>query len=1022
MSDRFFSDPILNSPYEIPALHWELVDGIPTRTIVEDRRRCELITPIPKPKKRGGKADQKELVFKDDKGISSDRQQYDVTELINSIRDLVGEWRTSSEANWRVTPETTRLLKHWRHHEFTGIRPFFCQVEAVETSIWLTEVAPHIGKRGSDILEKLKRANDAANPGLFRIAHKLATGAGKTTVMAMLIAWQTINAVRRPNSEKFTKGFLVVAPGLTIKDRLRVLQPNDPNSYFKGMELVPQDLLADLGKAKIVITNYHAFRKRELLDLAKGTRQLLQGRGEELNTKETEGQMIQRVMPALMGLKRVMVLNDEAHHCYREKPLSDEEVGDVKLDSEDKAEAKKNREAARLWISGLEAVSRKIGISRVTDLSATPFFLSSSGYVEGTLFPWTSSDFSLLDAIEAGIVKLPRVPVADNVTADMPRFRKLWEYIKSKMPKRGRSSSGPLDPENLPTELKTALEALYGHYEQTFDRWKEAEIEVPPCFIIVCNNTATSKLVYDWVSGYKIEDPQGDQTPRKGALALFRNHDEHDNPLPTPRTLLIDSEQLESGEALDKDFREMAGPEIEMFRRERVERHGAGAAVDTISNEELLREVMNTVGKPGKLGQDIRCVVSVAMLSEGWDANTVTHVLGVRAFGTQLLCEQVVGRALRRQSYELNPEKDPPRFDVEYADIFGIPFDFTAQPVHAPPKKPKPMIRVFAVSPEQDASEITFPNVLGYRVELPDEVATASFHKDHHLVLSPDLVGPGQTNNQGIIGDGIMLTLEHTKKVRRSTVIMNLAKHLVYTKYRDAGDAPKLHLILPMKKIVRQWLDQCLECKGGMTEGLLLWKEIADMACNRIVSAIMLSAGDDKKILAMIDPYNPTGTSCTVNFTTSKTLRWQCDPRKSHVNWAICDSTWEQEFCRVLESQPQLRSYVKNQGLGFEVPYNYISTIRRYIPDFIARVNDGHGDDDLLNLVCEVKGYRGEDVNDKSNTMETFWVPGVNNTGKFGRWAFAEFKNVLEMDVDFAAKVEEEVARVLATVLAREVG
>jgi type III restriction enzyme len=171
MSDRFFSDPILNSPYEIPSLHWVLVEGIPTQTIAENRRRCELITPIPKPKKRGGKAEQKELVFKDDKGISTDRQQYDITELINSIRDLVGEWRTSREANWRVTAETARLLKHWRHHEFAGIRPFFCQVEAVETSIWLTEVAPRIGKRGSDILSKLERANDAANPGLFRIAN-----------------------------------------------------------------------------------------------------------------------------------------------------------------------------------------------------------------------------------------------------------------------------------------------------------------------------------------------------------------------------------------------------------------------------------------------------------------------------------------------------------------------------------------------------------------------------------------------------------------------------------------------------------------------------------------------------------------------------------------------------------------------------------------------------------------------------------------------------------------------------------
>jgi type III restriction enzyme len=247
----------------------------------------------------------------------------------------------------------------------------------------------------------------------MRLALKLATGAGKTTVMAMLIAWQTINAVRRPGSNKFTRGFLVVAPGITIKDRLRVLQPNDPDTYYASRELVPGDMLDDVNRAKIVITNYHAFKLRERIDLSKGGRSLLQGRGEEFNTLETEGQMLQRVMPDLMGLKNILVLNDEAHHCYREKP-GDEEDADLKGD--DRKEAEKNNEAARLWISGLEAVNRKLGIARVFDLSATPFFLRGSGYAEGTLFPWTMSDFSLMDAIECGIVKLPRVTFGSRIS------------------------------------------------------------------------------------------------------------------------------------------------------------------------------------------------------------------------------------------------------------------------------------------------------------------------------------------------------------------------------------------------------------------------------------------------------------------------------------------------------------------------------------------------------------------------------------------------------------------------------
>lgn len=317
MTTPFFEHPILNSPYEYPRRHWELdKDGQPTNQVIEHRRKAEFITPIPKPKKRR-QSGQEEIVFKDEHGLSTKAQQYDPTPVINMLRRKVDQWREIKNPNdWGVTPETARLLQHWRHHKYSGVRPFFCQVEAVETAIWLTEVAPHTGKDGRQFLDHLDAANQAANPGLARLALKLATGAGKTTVMAMLIAWQTINAVRRPGSKKFTRGFLVVTPGLTIRSRLRVLQPNDPDSYYQSRELVPNDMLADLDRAKIVITNYHAFKLRETMELSSGGRALLQGRGPELQTLETEGQMLQRVMPGLMGIKGVMVLNDEAHHCY----------------------------------------------------------------------------------------------------------------------------------------------------------------------------------------------------------------------------------------------------------------------------------------------------------------------------------------------------------------------------------------------------------------------------------------------------------------------------------------------------------------------------------------------------------------------------------------------------------------------------------------------------------------------------------------------------------------------------------
>jgi type III restriction enzyme len=1010
MSNLFFEKPILNSPYDYPNQHWELDEtGQPTQKIVEARRQAEFITPIPKPKKRKAKDKDKQAELDMGHEVSTEEQQYH-SAIINGVRDEVDKWRAIPNPNdWGVTPETARLLQHWRHHDFSGVRPFFCQVEAVETAIWLTEVAPGKGKAAAKFLQHLSDANEDANPGVMRLALKLATGAGKTTVMAMLIAWQTINWARRPTSSRYSRGFLLVAPGLTIKDRLRVLLPNDAESYYKTRELIPSDMMGELEKCKIVITNYHAFKMRERIEISKGGRQLLQGRGgEALDTMETEGQMIQRVMPELMGLKNVMVINDEAHHCYQEKPVKLEDTDDLKGD--DKKEAEENNEAARLWINGIKAVQRQLGVNRVIDLSATPFFLRGSGYVEGTLFPWTMSDFSLMDAIECGIVKLPRVPVADNIPgAEVPIFRNLWENISKDMPKKGRGKAEGLDPLKLPTKLQTALQALYGHYEKTYDLWQTEGIRVPPCFIVVCNNTSTSKLVYDYISGFQpAANPDGTLPPPfMGALPLFSNYDAHGEPLARPRTLLIDSEQLESGEALDDSFRSMAGAEIEQFRRDIIERTGDQQAASKITDAELLREVMNTVGKVGKLGESIRCVVSVSMLTEGWDTNTVTHVLGVRAFGTQLLCEQVIGRALRRQSYELNEEG---KFNVEYADVLGIPFDFNAEPTISKPIKPRETVHVKAIKPERDAHEIRFPRVQGYRVVLPEETLDAVFNDDSTLVLTPELVGPSITRQEGIIGEGVELTLAHTRDMRTSTLLYHLTHRLLYTKFRDPGEEAKLHLFGQLKRIVKQWLDQYLDRKGDTYPAQLLYLELADRACERIKQAIDRAnlAQGNSQIQAVLDPYNPVGSTAHVNFTTSKTDRWEASSQHCHLNWLIMDSDWEAEFCRAAEAHPQVRSYVKNHNLGFEVPYLVGAATHQYRPDFILKVDDGHGPDNLLNLVVEIKGYRGEDAKDKKAAMVTRWLPGVNNAKQYGRWAFAEFTDVYAMQKDFGDKVQAQ--------------
>ena len=1023
VSQSFHEQPILNSPYAYPGRHWELdASGHPTDRIIESRRVAAFVTPIPKPRKR--RAGQADLLF-DDIGLSTQQQAYADVALLNGLRAEVDKWRAlKNPADWGVSPITERLLRHWRDHDFSGPRPFFCQIEAAETVIWLTEVAPRRGAAVRRFLDHLKAASDAANPGLMRLALKLATGAGKTTVMAMLIAWQTLNAIRLGDSKRFTHGFLLVAPGLTIKERLRVLLPSDPDNYYKTRELVPDDLLADLGKARIVITNYHAFKRRERLELAKGGRLLLQGRGgAALDTLETEGQMIHRVMPELERLHHVMVINDEAHHCYRARLDDAEEPADT-LKGDDKKQAEENNEAARLWISGLEAVQRRIGVAQVIDLSATPFFLAGSGYREGTLFPWTMSDFSLMDAIECGIVKLPRVPVADNIPgAEVPKFRNLWEHIGKRMPKKGRGAGAWLDPEGLPVELQTALEALYGHYEKTFEVWKQEVIQAPPCFIVVCNNTASSKLVYDLISGYHRPGVEQGQDGRfqQGRCALFRNFDEHGNALGRPRTLLIDSEQLESGEALDDSFRAAAAGEIEQFRREVVERGGplaeelrSGKGFD---DARLLREVMNTVGKRGKLGESIRCVVSVSMLTEGWDANTVTHVLGVRAFGTQLLCEQVIGRALRRQSYELGEDG---RFPVEYADVLGIPFDFTAKPTVSKPAAPRETVQVRALA-ERAALALNFPRVQGYRVELPVDRLTAEFTEDSTLVLTPDDVGPSHTLNAGIVGESVDLSLEHLKQMRHSTLVMELTKRLLWKHWRDADGVPRTGLFLQLKRLVRHWLDHHLVCKGDTQPWQLMYQELSDRACERITEAISRAETTQhgRPMLAVLDPFNPSGSTERVNFTTTKRELWDTvgPPPKCHLNWIVLDSDWEAEFCRVAERHPRVLAYVKNHQLGLEVPYRLGGALRHYRPDFIVRVDDGRGAADPLNLIVEIKGYRGEDAKVKKLTMETCWVPGVNRLGTHGRWAFAEFTDVWQIESDFSAKVGEQFEQMLSGAL-----
>jgi type III restriction enzyme len=982
--NSFYERPILNSPYEPPSLHHRLDDtGQPIEgEPIKGRRPSKFIVPVPASRKRAAAAQ-----------ASLDLETYTENAKINEIRGYLAAWRAvPNPSDWGVTPATQRLLEHWRRPkgEWAGPRPFFCQIEAVETIIWLTEVAPRrAATRG--LLDQIANDNAEANPALFRLALKMATGSGKTTVMAMLIAWQAINAARK-ESKDFSRAFLIVAPGITIKDRLRVLQPSEPGNYYDTREIVPPEMLSEIRRAEIVITNYHAFQHRETLSLPKTARSFLQGNDPEpIKTTESDTEMLKRACEKLLNFERVNVINDEAHHCYRHKAGGDAEGA---LTGEEKKEAQENEEAARLWINGIEALDRQLkkgkrngGVRAVYDLSATPFFLRGSGYQEGTLFPWVVSDFSLMDAIESGIVKLPRVPVTDNlVQTDTVVYRDLWKHIGKSMPKSA-ASANKLSPFDLNPLLLTALNSLYSHYQGEFERWQKAGIGVPPVFIVVCQNTAISKLVFEWIAGFERGNAEeGERAAfHAGHLELFRNYDEHGGRLPRPRTLLIDSRQLEAGEALDKGFKEAASAEIEQFKRDLAGREGAGSHKGEVSESELLREVMNTVGRPGRLGEQIRCVVSVSMLTEGWDTNTVTHILGVRAFGTQLLCEQVVGRGLRRQSYELNDEG---LFDVEYADIMGIPFDFARSPQKVEPRPPKPITRVHAIAERSDL-EIRFPRVSGYRRELPSERLEAQFDEDSRLVITPEDIGPTSVTMEGIVGAGVTITPEVLAQLRPSEISFNLAKHLLYTHFRDEDGFPKQHLFPQIQRIARRWIDEGYLVTRGVPIGAILYQEQLARAAAKI--DIACTRGGGGHVVAVLDPYNPSGSTRHVNFITSKEC-WKtgAQPPKSHISHVVKDSSWEVALAQALEGHDRVIAYAKNQALGFEIPYLDGGAMRRYLPDFLVRLYTGG---EPLNLVLEMKGQRDESDKAKAQTARELWAPGVNALGGFGRWAFAEFND-----------------------------
>ena len=1011
-------NPILNSPYLEPKLHYDTdSEGSLDYTRIRQGRRIFKADIAVIPTKQTG---QKEVF-----AWNEDVEQYN-THLINLCRKELGLWRAENYPN--TTRITKELLNFWFNNpeRHATQKLFFAQQEAVETAIWLNEVAEK-SNAGQHILNLLSKGQKTVSEDpadqLPRIAFKMATGSGKTVVMACLICYHYFNRQEYRNDTRFADYFLIVAPGITIKSRLGVLfvdtknkNPKDIEDYYRVRSLIPANLEDRLGNlnARLVITNYHTFEPKVLQG---NKRSPFDGKvnlkGEKIDTgnKEDFAQVSKRTLGKFKTGSRILILNDEAHHCYLPKSKSK---------TTDNEEADENARAA-VWFSGLREMAKRFKLQGVYDLSATPYYLTGSGYTPYSLFPWVVSDFGLIEAIESGLVKIPFLPESDNTQElTMPVLRNLYDHVKDELPKKGQRTqkkdaaaegSKFIElPPRLPSLVKGALDQFYNHYFDYFNgirKHKEEKANIfsaPPVFIAVCNNTGVSKEVYKYIAGYEYTDAEGQTVTVPGAKDLFSNYEPSTGkPLRRPPTLLIDSDALENGEQINEEFKKIFASEIEEFKKDYARMHGQGS-IEKISDAEILREVVNTVGQQGKLGSHIRCVVSVSMLTEGWDANTVTHIMGLRAFGSQLLCEQVAGRALRRMNYLLqgydkegNPTSDKrkiviEKFPPEYAHIIGVPFKmFKGGQSEAPPP-PVDLTHIAAIPKRQEAMEIDFPNVVGYRVESMEGEIKHDFSNIENYELRGDLM-PIKTKMASAFSEQeIELEIQSVLEKRDAEIIWWLTKELIKYHFSDEDGNPRFQPFNKLKNIVTEWYEEkvlLLNIADPRYKRLLFFEDSKKIVAH-IARGINPQLNTTEHIRPVFNYYNKFSSTKYVNGNTVKDVYLT---QKSHVNYVVMDSDWEGICAKTLEEIDTVETYVKNQFLGFAIPYVKDGKDRQYFTDFIARVKGKDGTP--KNLMIEISGM-SKDKAEKKWFVENRWIPAMNALKEkynYPEWHFIEVSN-----------------------------
>ena len=926
---------IVNSPYEAPARHWRYERETRLFDLVEGRRPAGYVV-----------ASGESRAF-DDPGIFVE------IPLVNRIRPRVAAWREAGYPG--VSALTKRLLDHWRDpEEFEARRFFFCQLEAIETLIWLTE-APAAERVGIEI------PGDGGD--FVRQCCKMATGSGKTLVMAMTIAWHILNKVASPQDARFARNVLVVAPGLTVKSRLAVLEPAGADNYYEAFNIVPSAMLDKLRQGKVLIRNWHALawdseeqvKKRRSVD-KRGVK------SDEAYTREVLGEMA--------NARNLLVINDEAHHAWR-----------VNWEAEGKylrsRDLKDSAQEATVWIGGLDRLHRSRGILTCYDFSATPFTPSGKKSSEEALFGWIVSDFGLNDAIESGLVKTPRVVVRDDAVPDARTYKPRLYHIYNDADVKNDLNRPARSEEPLPDLVLNGYYLLGYDWREAWKAWRDAGLPTPPVMITVCNRTETAARV-------------------KHAFDSKRIHiDELCDP---DRVLHIDSKVLDQAEAREEPAAPFETPEE---NAESDDDDGAPVERKLTKAEqaELLRRTVDTVGKAGQPGEKIQKVISVGMLSEGWDAKTVTHIMGLRAFSSQLLCEQVVGRGLRRTSYETNKTKDPftgrvvELFEPEYVNIFGVPFTFLPHEggEDGPPPPPTPKTAV-EPDPAKVRFEIRWPNVVRIdRVFHP--VLTLDWAKAQPLEL--DAAQTARVAELAPILEGKpdvtkinRIELERlAREFRTQRIIFETARD-VFDQMKHTWQGSREVLLAQLVQIVEQFIrsDRISISPPLFYQDELRRRLIVTLNMSRVVQHVWEAVRQEntERLVAVFDrdhPIRATGDMRT--WYTGK----PCErTRNSHINVCVYDSTWEASDAFALDDSDEVAAWVKNDHIGFEVLYVYRGVVRKYRPDFLVRLATGGL------LVLETKGQDTEQDKVKRRYLEE-WTQAVNAHGGFGRWRSAVVQN-----------------------------